>query len=445
MKSSFGFVAIIFGLFFCLSAEASAGVELGLQVDKPLVYCERNERIVLQINLEADAIPAEIPRYPINLSVILDKSGSMRGRKLEDAKSAAIEAIHHLDQGDIFSLIVFDSHPRVLIPATPLANLTSTSKIIRSLEAGGSTALYDGLKLGDSELRRYGASKLMPRIILLSDGLANVGPSRPSDLNALGRQLVREGITISTVGLGLDYNEDLMTSLASISDGNAYFAANSKQLPEIFAEELGDATTLAARNLRLQVTFPEGITPRQVLGRNGTIRGQDVEIELKNLYSSGSKSILIEAEIPGGKPGQISPLAKVTLKYQDLLSNQHSERGELITFIHTQNEEEVAQNLNQEVLKAVTLTKISLEKDRAISLADAGEYAAAATVMNDNYLLLKKNYALCGNDSELRLEAENCLAIGKNIARNQGLSNYERKRLRNEIYIDINQQRYEAR
>src|SRR5205085_8842601 len=119
---------------------------------------------------------------------------------------------------------------------------------ICSIEAGGNTALHGGVSRGAAEIRRHlDDGHYVNRIILLSDGLANVGPSTPEELGRLGTSLMKEGISVTTIGLGLGFNEDLMTRLAQRSDGNTYFVESSADLPRIFAAELGDVLNVVAR------------------------------------------------------------------------------------------------------------------------------------------------------------------------------------------------------
>lgn len=429
----------------CAPGNSRAAVNLSIDLDKPLVSCGVQDRVVMKILFETPDVPSGFRRPPLNLGLVLDKSGSMGGQKIEDAKKAALEVVSRLGRSDIFSLTVFDSEPRVLIPAHPLTDPAAAIRLIEGIEAGGSTALYGGLTFGAAEIRKYGGSGYTPRIVLLSDGLANVGPQAPDDLARLGRALAGEGMTITTVGLGLDYNEDLMTKLAGHSDGNSYFARYSSELPRIFAEELGDAAALVARNLRIRIEFPPDVVPCAVLGREGSIRGQTVEVELKNLYSSGSKYVLVEAEVPSRSAGTRLPLAEVTLNYDDLITNRPARSAKTVTLCYSGDREAVERSLNREVLKERTLTRVSIEKTKAIALSDMGDYKGAAASMAKNQMLCEETARQCGNDEDLRREAANCGTMSVDIRSDQGLSNYGRKRTMNEIFIQSNQQRYESR
>lgn len=226
------------------------GVTLTVEAENSILPAGNAQEAMVRIAISAPA-PARQPRLvkTVNLAVAFDCSGSMSGGKIVHARQAAQNALEQLGENDFFSLVIYNHSARVLIPAT---RVTESAKrelaaVIGSIPAGGGTALFSGVSLAADELRKAGNDpRGVRRLILLSDGQANVGPSSPAELGKLGSALVKEGITVSTVGIGSDYNEDLMTSLAQNSDGNFYFVARSSDLVPILARELGSALSVAA-------------------------------------------------------------------------------------------------------------------------------------------------------------------------------------------------------
>ena len=151
--------------------------------------------------------------------------------------------------------------------------------------------------------------KYVHRIILLSDGLANVGPSSPEDLGRLGAALIKENISVTTVGVGTDYNEDLMARLSQNSDGNTYFVESSGDLPRIFAAELGDVLSIVAKKVNLTIECPSGVRPIAIIGRDGRIKGQSVELYLNQLYGGQEKYALLKVEVPKAESGKEMEIA----------------------------------------------------------------------------------------------------------------------------------------
>ena len=190
------------------------------------------------------------------------------------------------------------------------------STLSANSKAGGGTALYAGVNQGAAEVRKNLDGEYFNRIILLSDGLANEGPSSPADLIRLGRALVKEDISVSTVGLGAGYNEDLMTGLAKEGQGNLYFAETSKELPGIFDAEIGDALSVVARHATLRIELEGGVRPIRLIGRQGSILKNRVEIEINQLYGGQEKFALLEVEVPAGKAKEKKNLARIVAKFK---------------------------------------------------------------------------------------------------------------------------------
>ncbi len=203
-----------------VAKDAEPKVTCRVELDRRVLPARGNQRVVVKVSLDARR-PKESARPPVNLAIVLDRSGSMTGAKLDKAKAAAIEAFRRLGPQDIFSMVVYDHNVETVVPAQSAANAEWIEGRIRRIRPGGRTALFGGVSQGAAEIRKNISHKYVHRIILLSDGLANVGPSTPEDLERLGAALIKEDISVTTVGVGMDYNEDLMTRLSQKSDGHS--------------------------------------------------------------------------------------------------------------------------------------------------------------------------------------------------------------------------------
>jgi Ca-activated chloride channel family protein len=315
-------------------------------------------------------------------------------------------------------------------------------RMISSIYAGGSTALYGGVCFGASEVRKSMSCEHINRIILLSDGLANVGPQTTGELAELGAALGRESITVTTIGVGLDYNEDLMTALAARSDGNAYFAASSLELPRIFAEEIGEAMTVVARDVRIRIKCSDGVTPLSVVGRDGTIAGQEMSVTVGKLYGVNEKYALFEVRVPQNSAGEHLDVARVDVEYADPGTSQTRNSSHRVEVTYHADSKVVDENQNAEVVKQAALTRTSERKREAVVLADRGDHAAAACLIKQNALDLEKAAQQCDNDEELLNEAEMCDEISADISSNEGLTRYQRKAVVNQAYTQSTQQGY---
>ncbi|MCL2684387.1 MAG: VWA domain-containing protein, partial [Synergistaceae bacterium] len=282
------------------SAAFAATVTIEVGADTPAVSVGHAHNVTARVLLKPSGGSSE-SRPPIAAALVIDKSGSMQGEgKIENARRGAIEALKLLGAGDIAAVIAYDTEAFVLAGARKASETAYFVKNISRLEAGGNTALYDGVRLGAREIERFLESGYVPRIILLSDGLANVGPSSVWELASLGRSLSKRGITITTIGLGLDYDEDLMTALAAESGGNAYFARTRDRLEDIFRRDMEDAVAITGRDVRITLSCEEGVRPICSVGREGKSDAKGIMVDIDNLYG-GEKYAIFEIEVPASE------------------------------------------------------------------------------------------------------------------------------------------------
>lgn len=371
-------------------------VEISVLADKPVVLDTGVQTVYLRVGLTG-CEPKLLPdRVPVNVAIVIDKSGSMSGDKIEKAKEAAILAVHRLKSTDIVSVVLYDSDVQVLVPATKLTKKDQIIRQIRSVNAGGSTALYAGVQNGADEVRKFIAANKVNRIVLLSDGLANVGPDSPRALGQLGANLVDEGISVTTIGLGLGYNEDLMSQLAYKSDGGHYFAENADELAGVFDNEFGRATSVVAQDVTIEIICGEGMRPVRILGREGTIKDRTVKLNIQSIYGSHEKYAMVEVELPenirremDGK--NIRQLADVRLHYRDMTAEKAVSENDSFTIRFTGSKDDVEKNLNKAIL-ADAVEQIAIENnERALALRDAGKTSEAQRVLGMNVDYLRSN------------------------------------------------------
>ncbi len=281
MKSTLKILLQLLLLASAAPVLASPLLNLNLDLDRTVLPAGQSEKAIIKILLDVPQFADSSQRPPVNLTLVLDRSGSMSGQKLQKAKEAAITALRRLSERDLFSLVVYDHNVSTLVPPQSAANSEWIEARIREISAGGNTALFGAVSQGAAEIRKHQDENFIQRMILLSDGLANVGPSSAADL---GAALLKEGISGTTIEIGTDFNEDLMAQLASRSDGNHYFVESSNDLPRIFAAERGDVLSIAANRIRIDIECLPGVRPLRVIGREGSIRGNRVELQMNQLY-----------------------------------------------------------------------------------------------------------------------------------------------------------------
>ncbi len=444
-KINYRRVIFITALFVCtlIYGVAGAGVEPAkvvcrVETDRSILPAGESQNVVLKITLDAPPSPVHVKRPLVNLALVMDQSGSMNGSKIEQAKAAAIEALTRLGMEDLFSMVVYDSNVRTIIPAQNAEQTQSMIHRIRQIRAGGSTALFGGVSQGAAEIRKNLESDYVHRIILLSDGLANVGPRMPEDLGRLGAALIKENISVTTVGVGTDYNEDLMARLAQKSDGNTYFVESGVDLPRIFAAELGDVLNVVAKKVTVTITLPDNVKPINIIGREGRIKGKKIELSMNQLYGNQEKYALVEVNLPKSRSGSKILVAEAQVSYENPF-NQEQEISTGSSYASFSTDlEKVTGSTNVNVVKDYQLNLNALAQEKAIELSDKGKKKEAVRALKQSAAKLKE-YGAQYHDKEL-LEEAAALEVQADEIEDQGMSKKSRKILRTKAFQMKNQQ-----
>lgn len=441
--SAFGKSLVASGLLVAGSAVAGMAAQevvCRVEMDRDVVFAGQKQKAIVKVTLDAPKAPRADKRPPVNLTIVLDRSGSMSGRKIEKAKEAAIAALRRLDPRDLFSLVTYDTRIETVVPAQSAANSEWIEGRIRSISTGGNTALFAGISQGASEIRKNLRRRYIHRILLLSDGLANTGPSSPEELGRLGAALRKEGISVTTIGVGTDYNEDLMTLMAQNSDGNTYFVESSADLPRIFGTELGDVLSVVASKVTIEVEFPEGVRPLRIIGRDGRIGAKTVEVSLNQLYGGQEKYALIEVELPASAEGEVRMVANAHCRYQDMIANRPaSSKGHTVVRF-SKKPAEIERSVNVAVVKEIIMNEVAVAQEAAVVSADNKDYDQAAETLRKNALLVA-DFADKYNDVELKEEARNIQVQSDEIGRSQSLLPSGRKKMKTWSFSISNQQK----
>jgi Ca-activated chloride channel homolog len=366
------------------SALAAPDVTLRVTPERDFVYRLGPREVIVQVEIEARRND-EARRSPMNLCIVLDRSGSMEGAKLEKARQAAAMAVDKLGDDDVFSLVTYDSETDLLIAPERVGNTDHRQDLksrIHRIQAGGSTALHAGVVLGSKQIRRFFDKERVNRIILLSDGLANVGPSSTSELARLGRELRGEGMAVSTVGLGDDYNEDLMTALAEASNANYYYVKDAEKLPSIFAQELGMARSLIARNVIIRIEAPDGVHLKEIIGQP-EIECHDrvVEIKMPEIFGAEKRRFLARCVVDEKRADTWEAAAE--LNYSTTAGAQAPSQRQAAKIAFTEDEKKSEASVRAEVARENNVVQNRVAKERAVKLADEGKSKDAVAVLRE--------------------------------------------------------------
>jgi Ca-activated chloride channel homolog len=418
------------------AVQAAEQVKVDVALAKPYMLAGQKQTGYLKVGLTGVPIN-DTGRTPVNVAIVLDKSGSMQGEKLRKAKDAALASLDRLGPNDIVSVIAYDQTVEVLVPATKVSDRSALRAAIERLSAGGSTALFAGVSKGASEVRKFADRGRVNRIILLSDGQANVGPSSPADLGNLGASLIKEGISVTTLGLGVDYNEDLMTQLARRSDGNHYFIEHTTDLARRFGYEFDDVLSVVAQEVTVRITCGEGVRPVRVLGREGDITGQTATTYLNQVYGQQEKYVLLEVEVQPQRAGTERGIADVAVSYVNMGSKGSDRIVRSATARFTGSASLVESSTNAAVM-ASAIEQVAVERNKvAVSLRDQGKVEEARRALLDNAAFLNEN-AVKYNSKELGEYENKNKKDAESLA--PGVWETQRKAIRDEQNVRQSQQ-----
>ena len=285
------------------------GPRLGVRTDRRLIRAHgRSERFLL-LDVVAPAVAPDPARRrpPVNLGFVLDRSGSMGGQnKIGLARQAVLEAVERLDAPDRFAVVTYDDRLDVVVGsvlASPEARHLAADRL-GSVDARGSTNLHGGWLAGCEQV----AAGLQPdgvnRVLLLTDGLANVGVTDPDELTRLAHDLRRRGVTTSTFGVGTDFDEALLQSMADAGGGHFYFIGDVAQMRDHITSEVGETLEVAAREVVLELTVPESVRVDALSPFRLEQRAGRVLVYLGDMVSGQVLSIALRVTFDFGEVGR---------------------------------------------------------------------------------------------------------------------------------------------
>jgi Ca-activated chloride channel homolog len=270
-------------------------------------------------------------RMPLNFALVLDHSGSMKGAKLKNVKEAVKMVLDRLEPTDYVSVVIFDDTSQVIIPSMPANDKPGMKAAIDQIRDAGGTTMSLGMIQGLNELRRWNIPNAVNRMILLTDGVTYGDSDR---CRQLARDASAAGISIYPLGIGADWDEDLLDTIGQLSGGMpAEFIRNASDALTIFEQQLQSAVDVAIRNATLILRLPAGVSAKKAvkvlpiisdLGQS-VLSDRQVVIPLGDLEKDKPQSVLVELLIDP-RPAGLFRIAQAELSYDVPITNVVGER-----------------------------------------------------------------------------------------------------------------------
>jgi Ca-activated chloride channel family protein len=402
-------------------------LKFAASLDRKWLYPENPASVFLLLEVQAAEVKSRETRQ--NLGLVLDRSGSMAGAKLDYTKQAASFVAGHLGSEDFVSLTVFDSHVDVLYPGGALLNRDHFRARVETVNPGGSTNISGGTLAGFQEVRKNLREGQVNRVLLLTDGQANVGLTKPQELIRTVAQIREAGVTLSTFGLGEGFEEDLLMNMAEAGGGNFYYIDAPDSIPGIFAQELKGLLAVVAQNLRLKLTPGPGVKLMGAMGYSLAVSGTSYLANLADIYSGERKLLLVELGV-AGHSGESWPLAQVKLEYTGVGEDLSLERTQVaITLPVTMNPGDALEE-NIDVVRQVELFRAAEARGRAIQEADKGNFQASRAILEEQIARMNE----LGLDSPQLKQAMNSLESDISFFCMDSYSAKARKQMQAESY-----------
>ena len=254
-------------------------------------------------------------RTPMNLCLVIDRSGSMEGQPLEYVKQACTHVVDLLMPTDVLSIVTFEEVVEVLMPPQQVTNKDMVKAGIARLAAGNTTNLYDGISLAMQQVSQFIETNRATRMIILTDGDPTAGIKDYTALTTHAAELQKKGISVTFLGFGPDYNEELLAGMAKKAGGTYHYIPQPQMIPDIFRDELNKLMTTVTRNMSLELKLARWVqmnAPQQVMEVT-------LNISLADMERGSSIQQVIDLEFPNHPLGHYRVLGG-KLTYDDLLS-----------------------------------------------------------------------------------------------------------------------------
>ncbi len=345
-----------------------------------LLSIEAEQLIYALVDIKAGS-KGSIGAMPANFGLVLDRSGSMDGEKMDNLKEAVGYVVDHLSDNDFVSVTIFDDQVETLVPNQPAKNREEIKHRLAKVIARGGTQISDGLKAGMAEVKKGYSKDRVNRILLLTDG--QTWDDEDMCLK-LADEAAKEGIAVTSIGIGEEWNEKLLLQIAERSHGNSHWIQNPVAILDAFRQEVEGMQTVAAVNLKMTARMSAGVKPVKVYATvpmisevsGKTIEGSNISAELGSLDGTRGQAILIEARVPAGKSGKFR-IGQVDVTYDVPSEGIKKKSIKSEVFVTFTSDAAATAKVNAEVMNLAEKVSAFKLQTRALTEVEAGNIVAA--------------------------------------------------------------------
>ncbi|MGB5962474.1 MAG: VWA domain-containing protein [Coleofasciculaceae cyanobacterium] len=380
----------------------------------------------------------ESPRRNLNLSLVIDRSGSMAGSSLHHALKAAESVVEQLEPEDLLSVVVYDDAVDTVVPPQPVTDKTALKNSLRKVRAGGITNLSGGWLKGCEHVKKQLDPQKINRVLLLTDGHANMGIQDPKVLTATSKQKAEEGVMTTTLGFAQGFNEDLLIGMARAAKGNFYFIQSIDEATEVFSIELDSLRAVVGQNLVVTLELAEGVSLVDTLSLAQVSNDGATVLTLGELYEGEDKLLGLSLAIASAPVGDL-PIIKLHYSadvVQNELIQSISGTAEIIAKVGTIEESALA--ASSKIILELSRLTIAKAKETALTLAELGQHTEAEQTLRT--LIQDLKFKGLNENFEIAEEIEQLEYFAGSIAQ-KTLGNAGRKELLDQSYQTLTRNR----
>lgn len=397
---------------------SNGSLSMTARLSHPFVALGRQD-VFATVDLRAQEVPGA-PRSPVNLALVIDRSGSMSGFKLNQAKAAARQLISQLGAADRLAIVHYGSDVKSLdgMLATP-ANKERMLTYVDGIWDDGGTNIAAGLTTGRDVLLTAKNEFKVNRLVLISDGQPTEGIVETDGLTAIVRELRGYGVSLSSIGVGDDFNELLMQAFAEVGAGAYAYLQDASQLAAIFQKDLNAASTQVARDVSLTFRVPKGAQLQRVLGYSQVTRRLDgdaelVTVTLPDFAASQQERVVAHFTVDGVRAGDSIDVSGLDLSYQDLLGDGRAHGEARLAAMTTDQVQVVMDNRDKDAFVFATRARAADNAAKAAESIEQGNKEEARRLLKLNDILFDEAGAVAGG-AAVKGDLENQAAMEQSI------------------------------
>lgn len=357
--------------------------------------------VFLTVDLRAVEVPGA-QRAPVNLALVIDRSGSMSGFKLNQAKQAARQLISQLTSADRLSIVHYGSDVKSMdgLLATP-ENKQRLLAFVDGIWDDGGTNIGSGLATGRDLLLAAKRDFRVNRLVLISDGQPTEGVTDFAGLTSIVRDVRSVGVSVSSIGVGDDFNEQLMEAFAEVGAGAYAYLQDASQLASIFQKDLNAAGTQVARGVALSFRVPAGAQLQRVLGYTQVARAFDgstevVTVAMPDFAAAQQERVVVQLTVGAAQVGQAVNVSDLELAYTDLLKDRGVKSEAHLAAMATNSTETIAKNQDKDAVVFAARARAAENSQKAAELLGDGDVEGAKALFKTNEAIFGEAAAVAG-------------------------------------------------